>query len=104
MQTFGDLEDLEVTLGKRVLRKVRGSGHCSALVKLLPKNLDLMISQVTWNDFNAMLRVFKLYSFDFHKQETQGNVLLFVTIVYCFTGCFRYLVIWKNLKLFLAKR
>lgn len=73
MQTFGDLEDLEVTLGKRVLRKVRGSGHCSALVKLLPKNLDLMISQVTWNDFNAMLRVFKLYSFDFHKQETQDG-------------------------------
>ena len=69
MQIFGDLEDLEVALGKKQLRRSTGSGHCSAIIKLLPKNADLMVSQVTWNDYNAMLRVFKLYKLGFHKTD-----------------------------------
>eukprot|EP00795_Rhopilema_esculentum_P015337 gene15337-6558_t len=71
LQIFGDLEDLEVALGKKQLRRSTGSGHCSAIIKLLPKNADLMVSQVTWNDYNAMLRVFKLYKLGFHKTDGQ---------------------------------
>ena len=74
MQSSGDLEDLEQVLGKKVLRKVRGSGHCSALIKVLPKNADLLVSQVTWNDYNAMLRIYKLYRFGFHRQEHTGLI------------------------------
>ena len=66
MNTFGDLEDLEVVLGKKNLRKVTGSGSCSAMVKLFPGNKDLGISQVTWNDYNSMLRIFKLYNTSYH--------------------------------------
>ena len=64
---MGDLEDLEMVLGKKYLNKVVGSGSCSALIKLFPHNVDLAISQVTWGDYQAMLRVFKLYDFSFHN-------------------------------------
>ncbi|XP_046840907.1 putative phospholipase B-like 2 [Xenia sp. Carnegie-2017] len=40
---------------------VVGSGSCSALIKLLPNNRDIFISQVTWSDYSSMLRVYKLY-------------------------------------------
>ena len=73
MQIDGDLEDLEVALGKKTLRRAVGEGHCSAFIKVLPKNADLMVSQVTWNDFVSMLRIFKLYEFGFHKLDSQGG-------------------------------
>ena len=73
MQISGDLEDLEPALGKKTLRRAQGEGHCSALIKLLPNNADLMVSQVTWNDFNSMLRIFKLYDFGFHKMDNNGG-------------------------------
>ena len=59
MNLAGDLEDLEIALevpanrpkyakaswGSRPL----GSGHCSALIKVLPDGEDLYTSQVTWS-------------------------------------------------------
>jgi len=36
--------------------------HCSALVKLLPNNADLLVGHDTWSGFNTMLRTFKLYN------------------------------------------
>lgn len=72
LQIGGDLEDLESALGKKSQKKVLGSGSCSALVKLFPKNADLAISQVTWNDFNAMLRIYKLYNLTYYDS---GNVI-----------------------------
>ena len=80
MQIFGDLEDLEVALGKKTLRRVAGEGHCSAFIKVLPKNADLMVSQVTWNDFVSMLRIYKLYEFGFHKLDSQGGMSTFYHI------------------------
>ena len=61
MQADGDLPVLEQVLGKKDIHHVIGSGSCSALIKLLPGNKDLFISQVTWNSYSGMLRVFKLY-------------------------------------------
>lgn len=69
LQIGGDLEDLEQALGKKTHKKVVGSGSCSALVKLFPGNKDLAISQVTWNDYNSMLRVYKNYNFTFHLRD-----------------------------------
>lgn len=67
-QFSGDMEDLEQALTKKPSnKKVVGSGSCSALVKLFEKNQDLAISQVTWNDFNAMLRIYKMYNFSHHE-------------------------------------
>ena len=55
----GDLEDLEVALTtperRPKLLKAQwggrpiGSGHCSALIKVLPGGEDLYTSQVTWS-------------------------------------------------------
>jgi Phospholipase B len=39
-------------------------GHCSALVKVIPGNQDIFVSQVTWSSLTSMLRVFKEYDFD----------------------------------------
>ena len=41
-----------------------GSDHCSALIRLLPDNSDVLFTHNTWDDFqNAAPRIFKEYSF-----------------------------------------
>ena len=50
-----------------------GSGSCSALVKMLPKNEDLFVSHVTWNSYQSMLRVLKKYSFGLHYTDSLNN-------------------------------
>ncbi|XP_048841676.1 putative phospholipase B-like 2 [Brienomyrus brachyistius] len=64
-QMGGDLEDLEAALNKTTLSKTLGSGSCSALVKLLPGNKDLLVSHDTWNNYQSMLRIIKKYSFGY---------------------------------------
>ncbi|XP_022694153.1 putative phospholipase B-like 2 isoform X1 [Varroa jacobsoni] len=61
----GDLEDLEQALRSPKLRRVHGGGHCSALVKMLSDNSDLLVSHVTWNDYSGMLRILKKYSLNY---------------------------------------
>ena len=72
-QADGDLEDLEQALGKKEIRHVFGSGSCSALIKLLPGNKDLYISQVTWNSYSSMLRVFKFFDIPFTVSGNKGK-------------------------------
>ena len=62
-QVQGDLEDLESVLGDGDIRRPVGTGSCSALVKLLPGNRDLYIAQDTWNGYESMLRILKVYKF-----------------------------------------
>lgn len=73
LNLFGDLEDLEQALKKKNLKKVLGSGSCSALIKLFPNNAELAISHVTWNDFNAMLRIYKRYNMSLHSHPEQES-------------------------------
>ena len=59
----GDLEDLEMALADPATRpkhmkalwggRPLGSGHCSALIKVLPDGEDLYTSQVTWSRYVA---------------------------------------------------
>ena len=72
-QVDGDLEDLEIVLKKSDIDRPVGSGSCSALIKLLPDNSDIYVSQVTWNGYQSMLRIIKWYSFMFHHSATKGN-------------------------------
>ena len=68
MNIAGDLEDLEpVFEPHREPAKVRGVGHCSALVKLLPNNKDLYVSHDTWNSYQSMLRILKRYKMPLKK-------------------------------------
>lgn len=73
MQADGDLEDLEQVLEKKEVRHVFGSGSCSALIKVLPGNKDLYISQVTWTSYAQMLRVFKLYDIGVTVRGSAGE-------------------------------
>ena len=73
MQADGDLEDLEQVLGKKEVRHVLGSGSCSALIKVLPGNKDLYISQVTWTSYAQLLRVFKLYDIGVTVRGSAGE-------------------------------
>lgn len=72
MQVEGDLDGLEQALGRNTPSKKFGSGSCSALVKLLPGNKDLLISHDTWGPYNSMLRLFKFYNLPFHLQPGAG--------------------------------
>ncbi|XP_039188557.1 putative phospholipase B-like 2 [Crotalus tigris] len=64
-QLGGDLEDLESAFNKPKKEDHLGSGSCSALIKLLPGNHDLLVSHVTWNNYEAMLRILKKYTLPF---------------------------------------
>ena len=59
------MEDLSEALGNPDHQRILGSGHCSALIKLLPANKDIYIAQDTWNGYESMLRVLKKYDFAF---------------------------------------
>uniref|UniRef100_A0A8C8R7D0 Phospholipase B-like n=1 Tax=Pelusios castaneus TaxID=367368 RepID=A0A8C8R7D0_9SAUR len=64
-QLGGDLEDLESALNKTESKHFLGSGSCSALIKLLPRNQELLVSHDTWNGYQSMLRIIKKYTLPF---------------------------------------
>ncbi|XP_015253869.1 PREDICTED: putative phospholipase B-like 2 [Cyprinodon variegatus] len=74
-QMGGDLEDLESALNKSSQTRPLGSGSCSALIKLLPNNKDLLVSHDTWNTYQAMLRVMKKYIFPFKTSPLDNFAL-----------------------------
>ncbi|CAH1802558.1 unnamed protein product [Owenia fusiformis] len=78
-QIGGDLEDLEVALQKEDRKHVLGSGSCSALIKLLPKNKDIYFAHDTWNTYQSMLRILKKYDFPFSmgKGKIPGTTMSF---------------------------
>ncbi|NXT67128.1 PLBLB protein, partial [Chaetops frenatus] len=65
LQLGGDLEDLESALNRSSPQRVLGSGSCSALVKLLPGQQDLLVAHDTWSSYQAMLRIVKKYTLPF---------------------------------------
>ncbi|KAI4885928.1 hypothetical protein NFI96_030902, partial [Prochilodus magdalenae] len=74
-QMGGDLEDLEAALNKSSLTRTVGSGSCSALIKLLPGNKELLVSHDTWNNYQSMLRIMKKYSFSFHMSPKDKTLI-----------------------------
>lgn len=56
-------------------RHMPGSGSCSALIKLLPDNADLLIGHNTWTSYFDMIRIFKLYDFKFHMSSSDKTVI-----------------------------
>ncbi|XP_017686845.1 PREDICTED: putative phospholipase B-like 2 [Lepidothrix coronata] len=82
LQLGGDLEDLESALNRSSLQRVLGSGSCSALVKLLPGNRDLLVAHDTWNSYQSMLRLIKKYTLPFRasaggKSQIPGSIQVF---------------------------
>ncbi|XP_005336896.2 putative phospholipase B-like 2 [Ictidomys tridecemlineatus] len=76
LQISGDLEDLEPALNKTRTRAVLGSGSCSALIKLLPGQRDLLVAHNTWNSYQHMLRIIKKYTFQFREGPHEDALLV----------------------------
>lgn len=74
LQISGDLEDLEAALGGGGGGSL-WAGSCSALVKLLPGNADLLVSQDTWGDYFSMLRTYKLYDLKFSMSSLNKSIV-----------------------------
>ncbi|XP_073486321.1 putative phospholipase B-like 2 [Aquarana catesbeiana] len=74
-QLGGDLEDLEAALNKSDAKRTLGSGSCSALIKLLPGNKELLVSHVTWNTYQSMLRIIKKYTLPFRRSPNGAAVV-----------------------------
>ncbi|KGL77252.1 Putative phospholipase B-like 2, partial [Tinamus guttatus] len=72
LQLGGDLEDLESAFNRSAAPPVLGSGSCSALLKLLPGNRDLLVAHDTWTSYQSMLRVIKKYTLPF-RTSARGN-------------------------------
>uniref|UniRef100_A0A8C6Z5U2 Phospholipase B-like n=1 Tax=Nothoprocta perdicaria TaxID=30464 RepID=A0A8C6Z5U2_NOTPE len=79
LQLGGDLEDLEAAFNRSAAPPVLGSGSCSALLKLLPGNRDLLVAHDTWTSYQSMLRVIKKYTLPFRTSArgTGGSVQVF---------------------------
>ncbi len=50
-----------------------GDGKCSAFIKLLPNNSDLLTTHDTWTEYQSMLRIYKLYHLPY---KTQSNMII----------------------------
>uniref|UniRef100_A0A7N8XR03 Phospholipase B-like n=1 Tax=Mastacembelus armatus TaxID=205130 RepID=A0A7N8XR03_9TELE len=74
-QLGGDLEDLESALNKSSQTRPLGSGSCSALIKLLPNNKELLVSHDTWNTYQAMLRIMKKYIFAYQVSPLDNDLI-----------------------------
>lgn len=62
------------------------TGHCSALVRLAPENVDLLVGHTTWNDYSKMTRMFKYYAFKLPGSHASVNVAGFSSYPGCVTS------------------
>ncbi|KAG6932267.1 phospholipase B domain containing 2 [Chelydra serpentina] len=74
-QLGGDLEDLESALNRTDRERALGSGSCSALLKLLPGNWELLVSHDTWNAYQSMLRIVKKYTLPFRTSARSDDMI-----------------------------
>ena len=84
---LGGLSDLEQALMNRTSKHhVVGEGSCSALIKLLPNNKELFISQDTWDSYSSMLRVYKLYELQLvnNSNPSKFNLYNLANIIHTF--------------------
>ncbi|XP_044776939.1 putative phospholipase B-like 2 isoform X2 [Neomonachus schauinslandi] len=103
LQLAGDLGDLEPALNKTKTKHVMGSGSCSALIKLLPGQTDLLIAHNTWSAYQNMLRVIKKYWFQFREDPQEnsplapGNKLVFSSYPGALFSCDDFYIIGSGL-------
>ena len=78
MEEFEQIFNLEKSsqLKDQPRHHVLGSGSCSALIKILPDQSDILTSHVTWNSYESMIRILKKYSFEVHETAQKDSPLI----------------------------
>lgn len=71
MVLSGDYPDIN----SAIQNKLNEEDHCSALIKLLPNNSDLIVSQDTWTSFNSMIRIWKIYDFPWKMNKDSKEIV-----------------------------
>lgn len=74
---LGDLDDLAFALSmpRETPEGLMFGEHCSGLVKLLPDLSDLYTAQVTWNSYQSMLRIQKMYVMNYMTSPGSGVLI-----------------------------
>uniref|UniRef100_A0A1B6E6W8 Phospholipase B-like n=1 Tax=Clastoptera arizonana TaxID=38151 RepID=A0A1B6E6W8_9HEMI len=62
--------------------KLKGSGRCSAIVKLLPDLSDLYVAHNTWTGYQWMLRQVKKYKLNYHISNNLSDIIPGNTMVF----------------------
>ncbi|KAG6442054.1 hypothetical protein O3G_MSEX002134 [Manduca sexta] len=77
LNMLGDLDELAFALSmpKETPEGFLFGEHCTGLVKLLPGLKDLYTSQVTWNSYQSMLRIQKMYVMNFKLQPDSAELI-----------------------------
>ncbi|KYQ96786.1 phospholipase B [Tieghemostelium lacteum] len=65
------------SLKERLNVWIRKTGHCSALIKLTDDLSDLYSGHTTWSSYYEMVRIFKIYTFQFTQTYSHSNTVLF---------------------------
>lgn len=73
LQIQDDVYDLENVLHKENMDHILGLRKCSALIKLLPGNDDILVAHDTWSSYKTMLRIVKKYGFPFGASTPSGE-------------------------------
>jgi len=54
-------------------RRLRETGHCSALVRASDDGSDVFMGHTTWDDYSRMTRIFKYYKFPLKGADTMAT-------------------------------
>ncbi|XP_071509243.1 phospholipase B-like 1 [Diadema antillarum] len=71
------MPDFDKVTKQEFYRYVASSGHCSALVKVLPGFEDVFMSHSSWFTYSATLRIYKHYHFKLSFQHNAAEVTSF---------------------------
>ncbi|XP_064610891.1 putative phospholipase B-like 2 [Liolophura sinensis] len=74
LQIQDDVYDLENVLHKENMNHIFGGEKCSALIKLLPGNEDILVAHDTWSSYKTMLRIIKKYDLSFGANTRSGVI------------------------------
>lgn len=68
---YSDIRDLENTLEG----KLSNHDSCSALIKVLDQNDDIIITHTTWTKLTSMLRIWKIYTFPWKASKGSSTTV-----------------------------
>lgn len=92
----GDLGDIYTAVNATMVSKEvkgRATGHCSALIKLLPDYSDLYISQDTWTEYSDMVTL-RSSSFFFSSSSYSPLLLPLLFLPFFYRQVLQFSVAW----------